>query len=104
MSRVPSAEHRVYQAEAVKIGCLVRRERAMYMQWLRLIICSSVVATLLAGCGMAPTSDYAEDDSEPTVDSSGAGSDKITLNTGNPAVKDLWAQAEQARKAGDYDN
>jgi predicted Zn-dependent protease len=78
----------------------------MFMQWLRLVICSSVVATLLAGCGLAPTSDYAEDDfeQETAVDSAGAGSDKITLSTGNPAVKDLWAQAEQARKASDYDN
>jgi Flp pilus assembly protein TadD len=75
------------------------------MRWLRLVICSSVVATVLAGCGLAPTSDYAEDDFEQgSVDSSGAGSDKITLTTGNPAVKDLWAQAEQARTAGDYDN
>ena len=77
----------------------------MHMQWLRLVICSSVVAILLASCGLAPTSDYAEEDFEPdTVDSSGPDSDNITLSTGNPAVKDLWAQAEQARKAGDFDN
>jgi hypothetical protein len=77
----------------------------MHMQWLRLVICSSVVAAVLAGCSWAPTSDYSEEDlGQDSVDSSGAGSDKITLSTGNPAVKDLWAQAEQARMAGDYDN
>ena len=77
----------------------------MRMQWLRMVTCSFVAATLLVGCGLAPTSDNTagtatQDDS---IDST-AGSDKITLATGNPAIKDLWAQAEQARKAGDYDN
>lgn len=74
----------------------------MRMQWLKTVLCSSVVATVLAGCGLAPTSDYAEQ--APGQDYVEAGDNKITLTTGNPAVRDLWAQAEQARKAGDYDN
>lgn len=76
----------------------------MQMQWLRMVTCSFVVATLLTGCGLAPTSDYSKEASEQDSIDSTAGSDKITLATGNPAIKDLWAQAEQARKAGDYDN
>ncbi|HEX5055571.1 MAG TPA: tetratricopeptide repeat protein [Gammaproteobacteria bacterium] len=78
----------------------------MRKQWLKMVLCSSLVATLLAGCGLmgGPTSNRDEQDSEQDyVDSSDASS-KITLATGNPAVRDLWAQAEQARKAGDYDN
>lgn len=81
----------------------------MHMQWLRMVICSSVVATLLAGCGLNPTSDYAEETPDQDYVESGAASaagadNKITLTTGNPAVRDLWSQAEQARRAGDYDN
>jgi predicted Zn-dependent protease len=74
----------------------------MRMQWLKMVLCSSVVA-LLAGCGLAPTADYAEQAPDRNYIESAA-SDRITLTTGNPAVRDLWAQAEQARKAQDYDN
>lgn len=74
----------------------------MRMQWLKMVLCSSVVATLAAGCGTAPTSDYDEQAAEDYVET-GDGN-KVTLVTGNPAVRDLWAQAEQARRAGDYDN
>jgi predicted Zn-dependent protease len=77
-------------------------ERAMRMQWLKTVLCSSVVATVLAGCGLAPTTDHTTQ--APAKDYVESGDSKITLTTGNPAVRDLWAQAEQARKAGDYDN
>lgn len=73
----------------------------------RIVVCSSLVTILLSGCGLAPTSDYEEGTSGSTTDQEyldTTSSGKITLTTGNPAVKDLWAQAEQARKAGDYDN
>jgi predicted Zn-dependent protease len=74
----------------------------MYIQWLKIILCSSVVATLLAGCSLfgTPPADY----DQQTQDYVESGDDTITLSTGNPAVKDLWAQAEEARQAGDYDN
>jgi predicted Zn-dependent protease len=69
-----------------------------------MVICSSVVATLLAGCSLfgSPTADY--DEAAQDYVESGGDDNKITLTTGNPAVKDLWAQAEEARRAGDYDN
>lgn len=76
----------------------------MRMQWLKMVLCSSLVAILAAGCSTAPTSDYDEQAPDDYVETGGGDSNKITLVTGNPAVRDLWAQAEQARRAGDYDN
>jgi hypothetical protein len=79
----------------------------MRMQWLKMVLCSTVVATLLAGCGLMggpTTTDHDEQTSGQDYVDSGVAGSKITLATGNPAVRDLWAQAEQARKAGDYDN
>lgn len=76
----------------------------MRVQWLKSVLYSSVVATVLAGCGLAPTSDYAEQAPDRDYVESGDAGNKITLATGNPAVRDLWAQAEEARQAGDYDN
>ncbi len=76
----------------------------MRMQWLKMVLCSSVVATVLAGCslfGGSPAANY-DEEAQDYVES--GDNSKITLATGNPAVKDLWAQAEQARRAGDYDN
>lgn len=63
-----------------------------------------LTALLVSGCGTAPTYDdseiYQEED-YGVVDQ--PRSDRIQQTTGNPAVKDLWDEAEAARLSGDLE-
>jgi predicted Zn-dependent protease len=62
----------------------------------------SVVALVLVGCASAPMQDEG-DTTQDQEDLSGPGT-IVKLKTGNPAVLDLWAQAEQARQVRNYDD
>jgi predicted Zn-dependent protease len=64
---------------------------------------SSVVALILTGCAPAP---QRPDDGDLTQDEYGStdSTTVVKLQTGNPAVRDLWAQAEQARQVRNFDD
>lgn len=66
--------------------------------WKWLVIFTAV---LFAGCVSSP--DYDEDSYDPTQDYVEDDGNKIKHTIGNPAVIDLWNQAEEARQSSDFD-